>query len=170
MQMPIRKQTKRSLRMLYLVEQYKKAHQVDEVDTAAVAHWAFVNGLWKRPPMDPEMLLRREISQALRGEHIFDDQGREVRKNHPVKIPQEDGGVLVVWAELHRAKEGHMKLSFGQRRNGVLADCKQMALDYDSYNDNNVFGVKLAPISYNFDPDIEELRFPTDYPDEPPES
>lgn len=101
---------------------------------------------------------------------VTDSKGREVRKNHAVKIPQPDGSTLVVWAELHKAREGHMKLSLSQRRNGIRADCIQMALDFDSYNENNVYGAELAPISFNFDPDIEEMRFPTDYPDEPPES
>ncbi len=155
--------------MLYLIEQYKKQHSVEEVDTAAVAHWALTNGYWTRPPMDPETILRKELSQALRGEYITDVQGREVRKNHPVRITQEDGKSLVVWAALHTAREGHMKISMSQRRNGVLADCKQMAIDYDSYNDNNIYRVTLPPISYNFDPDIEEMRFPTSYPDERPE-
>jgi hypothetical protein len=72
--------------MLYLFEQYKTAHpgEGDEIKPHLVAPWAIMQGLWKRPPMEAEEVLRRLLSRALRNEYIVDPQGREVRKHHPV--------------------------------------------------------------------------------------
>jgi hypothetical protein len=158
------KQTKAALERVYWFEQYKKTHNVDEADLVDVAHWAFTTGLWKYVPVDPEQILRRELSRALRGEYIVDPQDREVRKNHPV--PMLDG--RVIWVDLTKARPEQMHLSFAWRRNGVLADCKQMMLDFDSYNDNNLFDATLPQPDCNFNPDIEELRMPTKYPEDAP--
>ena len=136
------KQTKQQLRMVYFVEQYKKIHSVDDVDTGTVAEWAIAKGYWKRPPIEPVLVLKREIARALRGQYIEDPQGREVRKNHPLFIV-EGGERKVIWVDIQKAKPEQMRLSMAWRRNGILADCKQMALDFDSYNDNNPHGVKL---------------------------
>jgi hypothetical protein len=72
--------------MLYLFEQYKAAHldEGNEIKPHLVAPRAISQGLWKRPPMQPEEVLRRLLSRALRNEYIVDPQGREVRKHHPV--------------------------------------------------------------------------------------
>jgi hypothetical protein len=156
------KQTKRQLQAIYFFELYKRTFGVDEADCGAAAEWAFAQGLWKRPQVNPVEILRREIARALRGQYIEDPQGREVRKNHPVLTGDGDNR-KVIWVDIQKAKPEQMRLSLAWRRNGVLADCKQMALDFDSYNDNNVFGAKLPPLDCNFNPDIEEARLPTTY-------
>jgi len=53
------------------------------------------------------------------------------------------------------------------RRRGLFQDAKQMDIDWASYNDNNVLGVKLPPIDYNLNIDLEESRLQMKYPDEP---
>jgi hypothetical protein len=161
------KQTKQQRRMVFLFEQYKKMFGVDAVDTLTVAQWAFSEGLWKRPPVDPVKTLKREIARALRGQYIEDPQGRGVRKNHPLVTYIADER-KVIWVDIQRAKPEQMRVSMAWRRNGVLADCKQMALDFDSYNDNNRYGITLPPLDCNFNPDIEEARLPTKYPEEAP--
>jgi hypothetical protein len=61
-----------------------------------------------------------------------------------------------------------MRLSFQQRRQSILADCRAHKVDVESYNDNNTFQVKLPGFSYNFDPDLREMALPTKYIDEKP--
>jgi hypothetical protein len=100
---------------------------------------------------------------------MLDKQNREVRKYHPV-ITDGDGSTprKVIWVDIVKAKPEQMRISFAWRRNGALADCKQMVLDHDSYNENNLFGATLEPVDCNFNPDIEEMRLPTKYPEEAP--
>ncbi len=163
----ITKHRTRDRKMLFLIEQYKHAHEVNVVDTQAVAQWAISQGLWKRPPVDPELLLRRQLANALRTEYYTDPQGREVRKNHPVVITE---GLQRkwYWASIKEAQPRHMRLSLQQRRLGILADCKQHRIDFDSYNDNNKYGATLPLFDYDFNKDLEELSLPTHYPNEKP--
>ncbi len=87
---------------------------------------------------------------------------------HPVRI--KDGPrQMVFWADFRTAKPGHMRLSFQQRRQGILADCRAHKKDIESYNDNNAFNVKLPLFSYDFNPDLREMELPTEYPDERPD-
>jgi hypothetical protein len=66
------KQTKRQLQAIYFFELYKRTFGVDEADCGAAAEWAFAQGLWKRPQVNPVEILRREIARALRGQYIED--------------------------------------------------------------------------------------------------
>ena len=154
------KQTQRQLRTLYLVDQYKRTHGVEEVDPNAAAQWAYEKGLWKMMPVDPVRVLRREMSQALRGQYHEDPQNREVRKNHPVF---DHASGKVIWVDITKASPERMRLSFSGHRNRILAECKQLSLDYDSYNENNPFGVTLTQIDFDFTADIEESKQPVQY-------
>ena len=59
-----------------------------------------------------------------------------------------------------------MRTSMTQRRDGIRSDVKQHSIDFDSYNDNNIYEAKLEPYDYNFNNDLEESRQPSEYPDE----
>jgi hypothetical protein len=152
--------------MLYLVQEYKRVHEVDEYDLAAVAHWAFTTGRWQRPPVDPESALRRELARAMRSDYVVDPQGREVRNYHPV-LHYEGERAVSIWQEIGTARPEHMRVSLQQRRNGILSRVLQHSLDFKSYVENNPYGAVLPPCSYNFDPDVEESGFPDTYPDDP---
>jgi hypothetical protein len=54
------------------------------------------------------------------------------------------------------------------RRRAAVQDILQLDLDFHSYNDNNVFGVKLTPVDYDINKDVEESKMPTTYPSDPP--
>ena len=43
----------------------------------------------------------------------------------------------------------------------------QMTIDFDSYNDNNEYGVVLDPLDLDFNKDIEEMRLPVQYDPDP---
>jgi len=154
------KQTRKQLKTLYLIEQFKRSHRVEEVDPGAAAQWAYENGLWKLLPIDPVRVLRREMTQALRGEYHEDPQSREVRKNHPV---YDRATGKVIWVDIRKAKPEQMRISFQGHRNRILSECKQLSFDYDSYNENNLFGETLPPIEFDFTADIEESKQPLQY-------
>lgn len=159
-----------SRQMLYLIEAHKSEHNIeDALDPTEIVDWVFEKGMYRRAPSDPKKLLRREIVRALRAEYITDPQGREVRKNHPV-VMSDGQRRMSLWPAITTATDRHMRVSLQQRRNGILADCRQHKLDFDSYNDNNIHCAQLAPFDYNFNPDLQELGFPTEYPEDKPEN
>jgi len=161
-------------RMMYLVDQYKRAHpdEGDEVFPHLIADWAYEQGLWQRPKMDPREVLRRLVSRALRNEYIEDSQGRGVRKFHATveEIQTSDGTQKrTKWLDIHEAPADHMRLALSLRRRAALADVVQLELDFEYWNENNRFGEKLPPMDYDFNADVEELKQPVDYPDSAPE-
>lgn len=157
----------------FVLEQYKKAHPEEdaaEFTPHLIAEWAMKKKMWNRPPLDPEELLRRDISRFLHDAYITDPQGREVRKNHPIPIDvQTPKGLKRRWTykELFHAPEEHMKLSFQLRRRAAWRDVQQLSFDFASYQDNNVFGATLQPMDFDFNKDLAESQLPTTYPSEP---
>jgi hypothetical protein len=155
--------------MLYLIERYKLAHagEDDKINPRLIAPWAISEGLWVRPPMQPEEILRRDLCRAMRNDYIIDPQDREVRKFHSVtqtiRTPEGEKRSST-WYQKDDAPPGHMRVSLQQRRQSALADVRQLKLDFDSYNDNNAFGATLPDLDFDFNKDIEELAMPTHYP------
>lgn len=152
-----------------IVHEFMKVNGVTEVDLDTVAQWAVKNRLYQRPALTLVKQCKRELAQALRTERIMDRQGREVRRMHPVRIKdaQEDKQ-MVIWADIEYAKPNHMRVSFSQRRQGILDYCRQHKTDVESYNDNNTFSATLPLFDYNFNADLEEGDLPTEYPNERP--
>jgi hypothetical protein len=159
---------KPSREMLYLIEEYKRTFGVEEIDATSVAAWAYSERRWQLVPSDPVQILARQLSRALRQEYYKDPQNREVRKNHHLSLEHEDGTHIDLWVDHRTAKPEQMRLSFQQRRQGILADCKQEKIDFDSYIDNNPYGAKLPQMDFDFNKDLEELTQPTSYPTTPP--
>jgi hypothetical protein len=161
----------RASELQYLIDQYHKSHPEEdpaEVTPHLVAEWAIKKGIYNRPPVDPEVQLRRDLSRYLRNEYFVDPQGREVRKNHPIMIRTQtpDGEKLRPhYKELFQAGAEHMKASFALRRNGVVRDVVQMDIDFRSWIDNNVHHETLDKMDYDINKDLDELKMPTTYPD-----
>jgi hypothetical protein len=164
-----RQKTSNQRRLQELTQKYMVRFQVDSVDPLEVARWAIKEKLYFPRRMDPARLLRREIARALAAEYIVDPQGREVRGMIPVPVTNEEGQLTWEWGRIYQATKDHFVLSQQVRRNGILAGCRQHKRDQDSYNDNNVHGVNVDSADYDFNKDLEEDTFPTDYPDEDPD-
>lgn len=152
--------------MLYLVELYQREHDVDTIDLTEVAEWAIREGHYRPEPVDQTRLLKAQMAKAMKNEHIIDPQDREVRKWHAVR--HTDGErQWTLWQTITDADPGHMRISLQQRRQYLLSGCRSHKTDRASYDDNNKFGATLPPFSYNFEPDLDEMELPTEYPDEP---
>lgn len=158
----------KALQSEYVLELYKREHGDEGLNPSSVAEWAMERGIFKPRPVDPARQLRQDLVRFLRSETIVDDKGREIRKNHPV-VMTDGQRRFSVWKEITTAPATHMQTSLSQRRKGIAADCRQHKLDFDFYNDKNVHGATLQGFDYNFNPDIEEMDLPTEYPDEKPE-
>lgn len=161
-------------KMLYLIEQYKKAHPEEGVEDKPhlVAPWAVAQGLWKRPPMQPEEILRRALSRALRDDYIEDEAGRTVRAHHPVisEVQTPDGPKRYsTWWPIYDAPPEKMRASLQLRRRAALGDVRQLQFDFMSYNEFNHFKAKLQPMDFDFNKDLAEMEEPTTYPSEAPE-
>lgn len=163
---------KANARMIYLVEQYKKAHAITDgaVQPHLVASWAIENGLDTRPPITQEELLRKDIARALANDHFTDPKGREVRKNHAILIDVKTPGGFKrrsQWYTIYEAPPKHMRTSLQLRRRAALSDVIQLQLDFESYNDFNKFGEKLDPPDFDYNKDIAELKQSAEWPEGP---
>jgi hypothetical protein len=154
-------------KLLRLVDEYCAETGVKDVDLADVAAWAIKTDRYVPPPYDPIKALRKEMQRASRQEYIEDDNGRPVRRRHAYRIKR--GEVqLTLWAKIEEISRKHMRLSARGRRGGILADCIQLTLDLQFYNDNFNPGEPIQP-SFNFEPDLVEKLLPPEYKDVPPD-
>ena len=157
------------LQIRFLVDQYKQVHGIDHADPDDVAGWLMETQKYVPEPVDPRQALRRRIARALRAARYTDPQGRDVRVNHPVVNTKPDGTRHATYHHILTALPDHMRTSMTQRRDGIRSDVKQHSIDFDSYNDNNIYGATLESYDYNFNHDLEELSQPSEYPDERPD-
>ena len=114
--------------------------------------------MYKRPPVDPEEVLRKEIARALGNEFIVDPKGRDVRKNHAimVEVGTADGPKRRSrWYTIYEAPPNHIKVAFQFRCRAALSDVLQLTLDFESYNDFNSFQATLEPMDFNFNKDLK---------------
>lgn len=169
-----RKQMKRSKTesLQDIVHRYRDAGQPWPADRKQIAAWAVSNKLYAPQRKTVVDRCAEELAEAMRLEMEVDPQGRTVRSNHCAVIIEEDakGNKIQkrLWFDRNSATPEMMRLSLQQRRRQVLGDCKQLAADRDSYNDNNIHGAEIQ-LSLNFESDIAELQHDTEYnPPAPP--
>ncbi len=164
-----------SRKMVFLLDRYSATFpdEVLPLDPARVAEWAYTTGLWKPKETPPEEVLRRKLCRALRHRYMEDPQGREVRANfaaiEEVETPE---GLKRVsrFYPIFKAPPEVVRQALALDRRQALATAMQMKLDFDSYNDNNEFGMTLEPLDLNLNRDLEEMGLPSDYrPELPPE-
>jgi len=139
-----------------IVRQYQAAGLSWPATARTVAFWAIEQGLWKPQPSDVVDQCAGHLARAMREEYITDPQGRHVRAKHAAKF-KKDGEQLVLWADIRTAPREHMERAFQQRRRQIVADCSQLKLDVDSYNENNN-KAEAIQLVFDFTLDLEELE------------
>jgi len=159
--------TKYGWQLLHLYTQYKDETGAEEVNLDDVYEWASAQGMYVEPPSSPSARFKRDLSRALRSQHHLDPQHREVRTNLPV-VKQSGPRAVVLWADQRTAKPTHVHLYLQQSRKGIFASCKRHKVINESYNDNNLFNAQIPLFDYDFNKDLAESEFPTDYPNEKP--
>jgi hypothetical protein len=83
-------------------------------------------------------------------------------------VKRESGGKqLMFWFKMENATPEDMRLSAQARRRGTRADVFQIVRDVKYYNSHYNPGDPIQ-LDFNFNKDIEEQQFPTEYPDAPP--
>lgn len=126
------------------------------LDLKLVAAWALRQGMWK--PHDRSLISQcaRELAGALRNDYFTDSKGRRVRAKHPVK-ERHSGKTIGLWDDIRTASRRHMEVSFTQRREQIVGDCRQLKTDVDSYNDAHADNEPIQLV-LDFTMDVAELE------------
>ena len=139
-----------------IVAQYRQVGQPWPAQSVEIARWAVSNKLWE---IHPSKIIRQcadQIADAMRQEYIRDDQGRRVRAKHAATYSKE-GRQFLLWDDMRTATHTHMELSFQNRRQQAVMDCKQLKMDVDSYNHNYNAGAPIQMV-LDFRLDVEEME------------
>ena len=142
--------------MQKIVEDYRLAGEPWPASTKTMAAWAIRTGRWALPQSAAVSKCAEDLATAMRDEHITDQKGRRVRLLHPVKT-RRGGDQMVLWDDIRTAPRNHMQMSFQQRRQGIVGDCRQLKTDIDSYNDAHPTEQPLQAV-FDFTMDLAELE------------
>ncbi|MBT3821914.1 MAG: hypothetical protein HOM52_11005 [Rhodospirillaceae bacterium] len=142
--------------MQHIVSLYRLAGEPWPAASKAIGEWAIKQRLWELPESAALARCAEDISRAMREEYMTDPKGRRVRVKHPatVKVP---GGQMVLWDDMRTASPEHMRISFQQRRQQIVGDCRQLKVDVDSYNDQNSENPPIQMV-FDFTMDLAELE------------
>ena len=151
-----RKLTQESLRHKQdIVTRYREAHENRPATTMDMADWAIDQGLWKPQLVEVRKHLAELLAQAMREEYITDPQHRRVRAKHAAHVDQ---GVL--WLDIRDKRPETrtlLEVSFQNRRQQIVGDCRQLKNDIDSYNQNYNSG-EMIQSCFHFTDDMAELE------------
>lgn len=136
---------------------YESEHGYLPATARDAVKWGVTRGLMVPPEIDPYDRLAEDMAKALREEYGTDAIGRRYRKNHAVRVSKA-GVQLTIWAILGSAPRDHMQKAFIQRREQIVGDCVQLAVDVEVYNDMNK-DQKPIQMLFDFRDDVEERRF-----------
>ena len=139
-----------------IVRDYRRDGQPWPAAAAEIARWAIARDRYDLRVPTIERICARELAQAMREEYIVDQRGRRVRAKHPAKV-RRNGEQRMLWDDIRTAPRPHMEMAFQQRRNHIVAECRQVKADVDSYNEANP---KKRPIQMvlDFTKDVAELE------------
>ena len=147
--------------MLDIREMYLATGKSEPIDLEDLAKFAISNGHWTRGESQIIQFCKRDFSRAFREQYHTDEQGREVRTYHAVKVSQGEQQ-SVLWADLRNADHEHMEKAFSQRRRLILGECLQLKNDVDSYNENVSHGPAIQ-LLLNFEVDVAERSQPVTF-------
>ena len=139
-----------------IVTRYREAHENRPATTVEMADWAIQQGLWKPQLVEVRKHLAEMLAQAMREEYITDAQNRRVRAKHAAHVV--DQGVL--WLDMRDKRpetRALLEVSFQNRRQQIVGDCRQLKTDIDSYNQNYNSG-EMIQSCFDFTDDLAELE------------
>ena len=139
-----------------IVAQYRLAGEPWPAAAKTIARWAIRQGLWELPESAAVARCAEDLARAMREEYTTDAKGRRVRVKHPATV-NVHGAQMVLWDDMRTASRQHMRMSFQQRRQQIVGDCKQLKLDVGSYNDLNSDDEPIQMI-FDFTMDLAELE------------
>ncbi len=144
-----------SQQMQDIFRQYRAEVSGEPADLRTVGAWAFSKRLWAPRPVDIQAQFAREMADALREEYRTDKKGRRYRANLAVTTSK-DGKQGSFWGDVDTAPRPHVEKSIQQRRRGIVADCFQLRIDVDHYNDAHKDEPQIQLV-LDFKDDVEEM-------------
>jgi hypothetical protein len=143
--------------MQRIVDDYRLSGEPWPASAKSIADWAIRTSRWELPASAMRRRCAEDIAAAMREEYTTDKKGRRVRLLHPAARKADTGEQLVLWDDIRTAPRAHMEISFQQRRQGIVGDCRQFKLDVDSYNDGHPDAEPIQ-IVFDFSMDLAELE------------
>jgi hypothetical protein len=143
--------------MQRIVDDYRLSGEPWPTSAKSIADWAIRTGRWEMPASAMQRRCAEDIASAMREEYTTDKKGRRVRLLHPAATKTDTGEQLVLWDDIRTAPRAHMEVSFQQRRQGIVGDCRQFKLDVDSYNDGRPNDEPIQ-IVFDFTMDLAEIE------------
>lgn len=140
--------------MQRIIRLYKQETGQSEVDMRQVASYAEKRMGWPLPvPVDPLDRLAAQFSQAARDEIKHDKRtGRPYRVNHAVPAGKRGRQLTYLWIDIDEAPRGPMHKSLINRREQMVGDALQLALDAEHWN--------------NIHLDQDPIQLPLDFTDD----
>lgn len=145
-----------SKRMQDIVGEYRAEGLPWPASTKTMGAWAIRTGRWKLPPSAAINKCAEDLANAMREEYMTDLKGRRVRVKHSAKV-WKNGEQTVLWDDIRTAPRRHMQVSFQNRRQEIVSDCRQLKSDCDSYNDAHT-GDDPLQIVFDFTMDLAEIE------------
>ncbi len=142
--------------MQKIVEDYRGSGEPWPAAAKTIAAWAIRTGRWELPASAAISKCAEDVASAMREEYITDKKGRRVRLLHPASTRKGDEQ-MVLWDDIRTAPRHHMQISFQQRRQAIVGDCRQLKTDVDSYNDAHVEAEPIQ-IVFDFAMDLAEIE------------
>jgi hypothetical protein len=144
-----------SKQMQKIVDDYRAAGEPWPTSARNIADWAILTGRWIMPTSAIRRRCADDLAAAMREEYYTDRRGRRVRVLHPAPLLV-DGQREMIWDDIRTATRPHMQLSFQNRRQGIVGDCRQFKVDVDSYNESHPDQEPIQ-IVFNFERDLAEF-------------
>ncbi len=142
--------------MQRIVSRYRLAGEPWPAASKSIAEWAISHGLWALPESAALSRCAEGISRAMREEYMTDANGHHIRVKHPATTKVR-GVQMVLWDDMRTASRKHMQISFQQRRQQIVGDCRQLKVDVDGYNDLNPQEEPIQTV-FDFTMDLAELE------------
>lgn len=142
--------------MQQIVSKYRLAGEPWPAASKTIADWAIRLGLWELHEAAALAKCAEDISRAMREEYITDAKGRRVRIKHSA-TRNVHGRQMVLWDDMRTATPEHMRISFQQRRQQIVGDCRQLKTDVDGYNELYPENQPIQMV-FDFNKDLAELE------------
>ncbi len=152
-----------NVKMLDMMEDWATLHGADSIDPDECADWMVDTGLYHREPISAKQQCKKDIRKILQQDTYMDPQGNKVRTKHAVKNWKGKQGTL--YPDVRTGKPDMLEEAFQQSWTGIANDVKRHAIEKQSYDDNNVYEVKLPLFDYNFNAQADEARLSGEYDD-----
>jgi len=142
--------------VLLTLKMWQNKHNTNEMNYAAASKWAVENNYYPKPPISREERCEADMRRAVKRATHTDPQGRKNVKTYgSLPLFDEEGNKTYIQIDMRTAIPEDAKAILDDDLSGMGNDAKSHFTQWESYNDNNLFGATLEPYDYNLNRFIE---------------